>query len=85
MFLYILGRSATSPGLGRMPLLFFLRFCLFIFRERRREGEREGEKHRAHNPGMCPDRDSNQQPFCSQAGAQFTEPGPEWPYIVDDV
>ena len=46
---------------------FFLRFYLFIFRERRREGEREGEKHQrvvasctpptgdlACNPGMCP-------------------------------
>ena len=30
----------------------------FIFRERGREGRREGEKH-----GMCPDRESNQQPF----------------------
>ena len=46
---------------------FFIRFYLFIFRERGREGEREGEKHHcvvashafptgdlAHNPGMCP-------------------------------
>ena len=45
---------------------------LFIFRERGREGEREGEKHQcvvasharpagdlACNPGMCPDRESN--------------------------
>ena len=45
---------------------------LFIFRARGREGEREGEKHLcvvasgappigdlAHNPGMCPDWDSN--------------------------
>ena len=49
---------------------FFLRFYFFIFRERRREGEREGEKHPcvvashappagdlACNPGMCPDWD----------------------------
>ena len=28
----------------------------------------------ACNPGMCPDRDQNQQPFSSQAGNQFTEP-----------
>ena len=53
----------------------FLRFYLFIFRERGREEER-GEKHQclvashtpptgdlAHNPGMCPDWESNQQPF----------------------
>ena len=48
--------------------LFFLRFYLFIFREKGREGGREGEKNQcvvasqaspagdlAHNPGMCPD------------------------------
>ena len=28
----------------------------------------------AHNPGTCPDRESNWQPFSSQAGAQSTEP-----------
>ena len=50
----------------------FLKF-LFIFRERGREGEREGKKHQcvvasrgpptgdqACNPGMCPDWESNQ-------------------------
>ena len=52
---------------------FFKIFYLFIFRERGREGEREGEKHQcvvashapptgdtAHNPGMCSDWESNQ-------------------------
>ena len=51
---------------------FSKRFYLFIFRERGREGEREGEKYQyvvasctppsedlAHNPGMCPDWESN--------------------------
>ena len=28
----------------------------------------------AHNPGMCPDWESNQQPFGSQVGTQSTEP-----------
>ena len=50
------------------------------------EGEREMEKHHsviashtaptgdlAYNPGMCPDWESNKQPFGSQADAQFTE------------
>ena len=59
---------------------------LFIFRERGREGEREGEKHQcvvascmppigdlACNPGMCPDWESNQWPFGSQAHAQSME------------
>ena len=58
---------------------------LFIFRERGREGEREGEKHQsvvashvpptgdlAHNPGMCLDWESNQRPFGLQAGTQST-------------
>ena len=27
-----------------------------------------------HSPSMCPDRESNQQPFSLQAGAQHTEP-----------
>ena len=64
---------------------FFLRFYLFIFREREREGEREGEKHQCvvasqapptgvRNPGIYPDWESNWQPFGLQAGAQPTEP-----------
>ena len=51
------------------------------------KGERQGEKHQwlvascapptgdmACNSGMCPDWESNQQPFGSQAGVQSTEP-----------
>ena len=63
------------------------RFYLFIFRQRGRGGERVGEIHQcvfashtpptgdlAHNPGMCPDWESNQRYFGSQAGAQATAP-----------
>ena len=63
----------------------FLRFYLFIFRERGREGER-GEKHQcvvayhvpptghlACIPGMCPDWESNWRPFGFQASTQSTE------------
>ena len=48
---------------------FFKRFYLFIFRERGREGEREGENHQCvvashvpptRDPGMGPDGESNQ-------------------------
>ena len=65
-----------------------------FFRKRRREGEREGEKHRVvasqapptgdldHNPGMCPDWESNQQPFSSQANIQSTEPLQPWPFSL---
>ena len=65
-------------------LFFFLRFYLFNLRE-----GQEGEKHQCvfascesptgdltHNPGMCPDWESNQWPFGSQAGTQSTEPQP---------
>ena len=67
--------------------ILFLRFHLFIFRERGRKGEKEGEKYQcvvashmppagdlAHNPDMCPDRESNWQPFGSQASTHSTEP-----------
>ena len=63
---------------------------IFIFRERIWEGEREGDKHQsvvashapptgdlAHNPGMCPDCDSNEQLFGSQAD-KSTEPHQPW-------
>ena len=63
---------AKGLGRDRELLFFFLRLYLFIFRERGKEGEREGEKHQcvvpscmsifgglACNPGMCPDWESN--------------------------
>ena len=66
--------------------LSFFKDFIYLFLERGREEEREGEKHQcvvashiplsedlAHNPGMCTDWKSNQRPFASQAGAQSTE------------
>ena len=63
------------------------RFYLFIFRERGREGEREGETRQgvvasggpptgdlACHQGLCPDRECNQQPSGSLAGTQSTDP-----------
>ena len=74
--------------------LFLKIFYLFIFKDRGREEEREGEKHQqvvasctplpgdqARNPGMCTDWESNWQPIGSQARAQATElhqPGPKF-------
>ena len=62
---------------------FFLRFCLFSEKGR----EKEGKKHQcvvashappmgdlACNPGMCPNRELNQQPLALQSCAQSTEP-----------
>ena len=67
--------------------LFILKYFIYLFLERGREGEREGEKHQcvvasrapptgflAHNPGTCPDGELNQQLFGSQVCAQSTEP-----------
>ena len=65
------------------------RFYLFIFRDKGKEGERQGEKHvqdqsvashtpptgdLASNTGMCSDRESNLEPSSLQTSAQSTEP-----------
>ena len=65
-------------------MIFFFFKILFIFRER---GKQEARKHQcvvafhapppgdlAHNPGMCPDWELNQQPFGLQARTQSSEP-----------
>ena len=68
----------------QMQDLHFVRI-LFIYREKGREGEREGEKHRsvasltptgdpAHNPDMWPYWELNQQPFSLQICVQSIEP-----------
>ena len=67
-------------------ILFFKDF-IYLFLERGREWEREGEKtlvcgclshtrtgDLAHNPGTCPDWEFSQWPFDSQASTQSTEP-----------
>ena len=69
--LQILHPVIASPGscLIKFPgKTLFLIFFKFIFRQREKVGEKEGEKHQcgvasrvlptgdlAHNPGMCPD------------------------------
>ena len=65
----------------------FLNILFIYFLERGEGKEKERERNinvwlplmyppprdLACNPGMCPDWESNQQPFCSQAQAQSTE------------
>ena len=59
-------------------------FIYLFFRERGREGEREGETHGCARetgdlaciPGTCPDWELNLQPFTWQAGIQPTEQHP---------
>ena len=71
---------------------------LFIFRGRRREGEKEGEKHQcvgashaplsgdlACNPNMCPVWELISRPPSPQAGSQSTEPyqpGLNWSVLI---
>ena len=69
-------------------LLSFKNTLFIYFRQRGREGERDGEKHHVwlplvcpllgtdltRNPGMCPDWELNQRPFDSQASAQSSLP-----------
>ena len=70
----------------------FFFFFKILFREEGRE--KVGEKHQcvvasfapptgdlAHNPGMCPDWESNQQPFGSQTSTQSTEPHQPGPFF----
>ena len=57
---------------GSFPILLFNRFYLFIFRARRREGEREGGKQVASRTppsggNGVPDRESKQGHFSLQA------------------
>ena len=66
---------------------FLFKDFIYLFLERGDQREKEGEKHQcvvashvpltgdlACHPGMCPDWESNQQPFGLQASAQSTEP-----------
>ena len=94
------GNSEMSRDLKNLTFVlkrsssFFKRVFkdFFIFRERRREGERDGEKHQCMvasrvpptgdltgNPGMCPNWEWNRQPFGLQSGAQSIKPHhPGW-------
>ena len=81
-------------GCGFLGLFFytfanprvFKNLLIYFFRERGREGEREGEKPQcvvashsapsgdlACNPGMCPDQESNWRPSGLQDDAEPTE------------
>ena len=82
-------QQALDSMLSQPRVRFFVLFLkiLYLFLERGREGEREGEKQQcvvasrapptgslAHNPDKCPDCELNRQPFGLQASTQSTEP-----------
>ena len=67
--------------------IYIFKDFIYLFLERGKEGEREGEKHQcvvasqapptgdlAWNLGTCPDWELNWRPFGLQAGAQSTQP-----------
>ena len=69
-----------------MFFLFLKKDFIYLFLERKREGEREEEKYQcvltscvpptgdlARNPGMCPDWESNQRPFGSHTDTKSIE------------
>ena len=62
-------------------IVFKKKHFIYLFSGRGEGMEKERERNtdwlpvvRTCNPGMCPDWESNWQPFGSQASAQFTEP-----------
>ena len=70
-----------------MDFYFIFKDFIYLFLDRGEGREKEGEKHPcvvasrapptghlARNPDTCPDWESNQRPFGSQASAQSTEP-----------
>ena len=71
-----------------LNLFLFFKTFIYLFLERGEGREKEGERNinvrlplmrpptgdLACNPGMCPDWESNWQPFGSQDSTQFTEP-----------
>ena len=85
----------TKTAKNYLPWNFIKDFIyLFLDRREAREKERERGKHQcvvashalptrdlAGNPGMCPDWESNQQPFGLQAGTQSTEPHQLGPFF----
>ena len=80
----IIFHTSTLQNLNILFFFFKGTICTFpqdfIYWERGRETSMCGcllhtpTGDLANNPGMCPDWESNRQPFGSQAGAQSTEP-----------
>ena len=79
----------NEPFLGGVFFFFKIFLKTYFFREKGREGEREGEKHQlvashmpptgdlACNPGKCPDWELTPWPFGLWASAQ--SPDAHWP------
>ena len=80
----LISKTGETSLVYRIFKKYFILF--FIFRERGREGERQGEKHQCvfascmpptrdlgRNPGICPDWELNGRPPGLQAHAQSTE------------
>ena len=80
------GKRWFTKNIGKSGKIqfFFKKYFIYLFLDRGEEREKERERHKnmwlpltcptlgnlARNPGMCPDWESNQQLFGSQAGTQ---------------
>ena len=99
MFVHSINNGVISDWEVKLQAIFlffcFLKFYLFLERGERREKEREKRQcvvasrmppteDLAHNPGMCLDWESNQQPLGSQAGAQH-QPGQQFFILFFDT
>ena len=89
LFIHIYTRKSVYEGDPKNPEFnyIFKKFLKRLNFQREGEGERKRGKETSRcgcflhapigdlacNPGMCPDWESNQQPFGSQAGTQSTE------------
>ena len=78
---------------------FFFKDCVYLYLDRKEGRERERERNinvwlhlmnptggkLAQNSGMCPDWESNRQPFGLQASAQSTEPHQPVLYFIVSI
>ena len=75
--------------------ILFVKDFIYLFLERGREGQREGEKHQsvvashtpptrdvAYNSGMCPDWESNWRPFGLQVSTEPHQPGHKMEILI---
>ena len=71
----------------------FLKILFIYFQAEGKVGRKRGRERSmcgcflllACNPGMCPDWESNQQPFASQASTQSTEPHQPGLYVLNFI
>ena len=87
-----------NPYSHFIDIILFLKDFIYLFSERREGREKERERNtdqigcllfalpiwgRTRNLGLCPNQESNQQPFALQDDAQLTEP--HWSGLIERI